>query len=94
MTGSSLEFSTAGDALFRQVADCFPQARKKRLALEQPLDRDRYHAIRAAAALYVSSCLGSHRTLSEAELVAGLERVGSDLPNYSCLLYTSPSPRD
>lgn len=76
-----IEFSRRGDEVFAHLAARFPAAGKQRLAIDHPLEADRFTAIRAAMLGYISRCLGARRPLAEPEVLAGLLEQRETIPN-------------
>ncbi len=82
MIDKAAEFTRKGDEVFSALAEHFPSANHRRLCVEQPVPSGRISQIRAAAAAYISTCLGHKGVLSEAELLSGLLEQRETLPNY------------
>ncbi|HTP94623.1 MAG TPA: hypothetical protein VMK05_02135 [Burkholderiales bacterium] len=84
-SADALAFSRYGDEVFSRVQARFPTASTRRLAIAQPLAAQRFEALQTAVRTYISACLGSRETLSEAQVCAGLLRAREQgkLHNYT-----------
>src|SRR5262249_2208704 len=80
----ALQFSSAMDQLFDQVAERVNNGHRQRLLCERRLPALRIAQIRTAAIHYLSACLGfPGLPASESELLASLAEKKQSLPNLT-----------
>ncbi|UBF26403.1 hypothetical protein K9N68_33720 [Kovacikia minuta CCNUW1] len=78
----AIAFSQLGDQLFNELASKIATRHDYRLLFEHTLRPELFRQIQIAAAGYISACLNSSVTLSEAELLTRLLETRGSLPNY------------
>lgn len=83
MSSRTMELSRRGDEVFTALASEFPEARRWRLMLDQPLRPEHFEGIRSALLGYIATVTDAPGPLSEAEACERLLNRRHALANYT-----------